>query len=100
MEATFISASRRKGRGKKDDSPYDIAELHYGVPEKSGTKNDDDGKVRWAYEAYGVQVYTMELHPDHISDFAKCKVGQQVNLILEPLPNNPKNNQVVGIREG
>lgn len=97
MKVFYIGASVRQGRSAKDNTPYTIGEIAFAVPDKSSSKSDPDGSPRWNYTAHGHRVQTMQLDPSKLSAFASVKPCSEVNLLVEPIPENPSRNQVVGV---
>lgn len=91
MQITFIGASRRHGKSGKTGNNYDICELHHAWPMDS--KRTD----AYTFEAHGCTERKLELSPDALGQFAKCKVGQVLNVSMEPNPRNPERNICTGI---
>lgn len=98
MEVQFLGANCRKGTSEKTGQDYAIAELAYMVPDESSVKKGEDGRLIWNYVAYGAKVRTLPLDPDALARFRELKPGQNVKLDLQPNPNNPTRNRVVGIQ--
>lgn len=98
MKVHYIGASVRQGRSAKDNAPYTIGEVTYSMPDKSSSKTDPDGTPRWTYTAHGHRVFTIQLDPAKLSAFAGVKPGTEVELLVEPIPENPSRNQVVGVK--
>lgn len=98
MKVKYIGASVRQGLSAKDNSPYTIGEVSYAIPDKNAAKADPDGKQRWVYTCHGDRVQTIQLDPACLSQFAKCVPGTDVELIIAPLPTNPRNNHCVGVK--
>ena len=98
MKVHYLGASLREGKSAKDDSPYSIAEVAYATPDDSSLKKDPDGKVRWVYTGYGFRVNTIALDPKCIDKFKDVQAGTEVTLQVEPVPQNPSRNQVIGVQ--
>lgn len=98
MEVQFIGASVRKGTAQKTGRPYTIGELLYMVPDESGTRKDDDGNVIWNYVAHGCKVRKVDIDPSKISVFKDVVPGSKILVQLEPKPENPTENHVVGLK--
>jgi hypothetical protein len=100
MQVTYIGVNCRVGVSEKNGRPYKIAELLYAIPSDNGSseKKADDGRTIWTYVEYGNKVRTLDLDPSCISRFAKVTPGDTLDLQLDPIPENPSRNHVVGIR--
>lgn len=97
MKVLYLGASVRQGLSAKNDQPYIIGEVLFAYPDKSSTKTDPDGKQRWVYTAHGYREGKIQLSPSCLSEFADCVPGTELELIVEPIPENPARNQVVGV---
>lgn len=97
MEINFIGANVRQGVSERTNKPYTVAEVLYATPDQSGEKRNEDNSVRWVYTAYGCKVRSIPIDPTAIHQFKACKPGSPVNLKLEPQPDNPSRNWVVGV---
>lgn len=97
MKVRYIGANCRTGTSEKTGRPYSIAEVSFLVPDSHGEKKAPDGTVIWRYVGHGERVQSVPLDPSKLSDFADVKPGSQVELMLEPVPENPSRNQVVGV---
>jgi hypothetical protein len=90
MEVIFIGANRRHGISKSGN-PYDISKFVYAVPLKEVSREGME------YIGCGGDVREMDIKPEAISAFSSCKIGQTVKVRLEPKPENPNRNWVVGL---
>lgn len=97
MKVLYLGASVRQGISSKNDLPYTIGEVLFAYPDKSGTKTDPDGKQRWSYTAHGLKTTTIPLDPKCLSQFAQVPPATEIDLLVEPIPENPSRNQVVGV---
>lgn len=98
MKVNYLGASLRVGISARDNSPYQIGEILFSIPDKNGEKKDPDGKTRWNYKGYGHTTRTIGLDPGKIELFKDCEAGTEVDLIVEPVPSNPSRNQVIGFK--
>ena len=98
MKVNYIGASLRKGVSQKTNRPYEIGEIAYAVPDSSSSKNAEDGSTMWVYTGYGNKVQTIDLNPASIHLFKDCETANQVELVIEPVPENPRRNWVVGFK--
>jgi hypothetical protein len=96
----YIGANCRTGVSEKNGRHYTIAELSYAVPDTDSQKNHDDGSVIWRYVGHGNKVKTINLDPACLSRFADIRPGTEIDVKLEPDPNNPTRNVVTGINGG
>jgi len=98
MKVTYIGANCRKGVSEKTSKPYEIAELSYAIPDESGQKTNPDGNVVWVYSGYGSRIRTIPINPAHIHNFKDVPTLSEVVLDIEPNPENPSRNWVVGVK--
>ena len=98
MKVTYLGVNHRQGVSEKTNKPYSVSELVYSTPDESGEKRNDDGSVRWVYTAYGHKTRTLPLDPNAIHGFKGVEPFSQVDLVLEPQPENPSRNQVTGVK--
>lgn len=98
MHVLYLGASVRQGLSNKDNSPYTIGEVTFATPAKSAVKSDPDGSKRWTFTAHGYTVRDIPLNPSALSKFQDVKPGTEVDLIVEPIPENPSRNHVVGVQ--
>ena len=99
MQVTYIGVNHRQGVSEKTGNSYSICELIYAVPDESSQKKNDDGSTRWVYTAYGCKPMTLPCDPGCIHDFKSVQPFDQVVLSLQPNPQNPARNQVVGFQK-
>ena len=97
MKVTYIGANCRKGVSEKNGNAYTISELLYAIDDESGQKKNDDGSIRWTYIGHGAKTRSLPVDPSRLSQFEKVEPFTEVNLLLEPQPDNPSRNWVVGI---
>ena len=98
MEIQYIGANCRSGVSEKSGRPYTIAELIYMVPDEHGKKESESGQVIWTYTAFGNKVRTLPVDPTKLSAFEKVNAGAMIQVQLEPNPDNPTRNHVVGLK--
>jgi hypothetical protein len=97
MKVRYIGANCRVGVSEKTGRPYTIAELTYSVPDQNAVRNNDDGTPRWKYVAHGHRVQTIALDPTVVSKFQPCVPGEEIEVRVEPQPDNPTRTHVVGL---
>ncbi|KQH83606.1 hypothetical protein AMR76_22065 [Vibrio furnissii] len=95
MQVIFISATHRFGTSFKK-SPrgvqYDICNLAYGDPiEPVNLPN-------MTFYGHGAQVKEIGLAKTALSSFENLKVGDLIELIFTPNPENPRMNLVSGFK--
>lgn len=98
MEVQYIGANCRQGVSEKNGRPYTIAEILYMIADEHSEKKSEDGNIIWRYTAFGNKVRSLPLDPSKLSAFDKCKPGDLVQVQLEPNPENPTRNFVVGLK--
>lgn len=99
MKVSYIGANCRKGTSEKTGRPYEIAELSYAIPDESGTKTAiDSNTVIWVYSGYGMKIRTIPISPANIHNFKEVTPLKEVELIIEPNPENPTRNWVTGVK--
>lgn len=93
MQVQFISATHRFGTSFKKSAqgaPYDICNLAYAVPVKEvSTQN-------MTFYGHGAEIREIGLAKTAISSFEGIKVGDLIELVLSPNPENPRMNVVSG----
>jgi hypothetical protein len=90
MEVIFIGANRRHGISKSGNA-YDISKFVYAVPLQPVSREGME------YVGAGGDVRELDLKPDVIDAFRGLKIGQTVKVKLEPKPDSPSRNWVVGL---
>ena len=98
MKVTYVGASCRTGVSQKSGNAYTIAELLYGVPDENAQKKDENGVLIWSYIGHGQKIRDLPIDPSKLSQFSNVKPFTEVDLILEPQPENPSKNWVTGVR--
>lgn len=96
MKVLLIGINRRVGVGAESRKPYDICTARYLVPDESGSKNDDKGALLWNYSAKGYRVAEIAASPSALDQYPSGNSVGLVDLIVEPMPQNPARNWVVG----
>jgi len=91
MKVTFIGATRRKGNAKASGKPYDMCMFFYGTPVESVSNPN------MQYYGYGHETREMELDPAALDQFKDVKLGQEIDVAVEPKPSNPRFTWVVGL---
>lgn len=91
MKVTFIGATRRKGNAKATGKPYDMCMCFYGV------SVEPVSNPNMQYYGYGHETREMELDPAALDQFASIRLGQEIDLIVEPKPSNPRFTWIVGV---
>lgn len=97
MQVTYIGASCRTGVSQKSGNAYTIAELLYAVPDENAVKKDDNGALIWNYVGHGSKTRTLPIDPSKMSQFSGVKPFEEIVITLEPQPDNPTKNWVVGL---
>ena len=98
MEVQYVGANCRQGVSEKNGRPYTIAEVLYMIADEHSEKKSEDGNIIWRYTAFGNKVRSLPCDPSKLSAFEKCKPGDLVQVQLEPNPENPTRNFVVGLK--
>lgn len=95
MNVIYCGVNRRVGisgpDSKNPGNPYDICELTYLVRVKPGKK---EGK--WTFTGHGHVLRSVPCNPDNLDDFAQVGPAEEISLVLQPQPENPERNWVVG----
>lgn len=91
MKVTFVGVTRRKGTAKASGNAYDMCMFFYAVPV------DSVNKPSMQYHGYGYETKEMELNPDSMDQFKDVKLGQVIDVKVEPKPNNPRFTWVCGL---
>jgi hypothetical protein len=94
MKRLFLSAIQRQGTSYKVDKlngkPFDFTQLNVARPFEAS--NEANFKSR----GFGFDTESLDLDPMAITQFEGLKLGQEVDLILEPQPNNARRTWVTG----
>jgi hypothetical protein len=82
------------GLSKKDDTPYNFAQLNYLVP-NTGWKS-----AKGHCKAYGLtqKQMSMSANPTLLAEFDKIQFPARCVLTLEPDPENPQRNLVTDFK--
>ena len=98
MEIQYVGANCRQGVSEKTGRPYTIAEVLYMIGDDHAEKKSEDGSIIWRYTAFGNKVRSLPVYPSKLSAFEKVKPGDLIQVALEPNPENPTRNFVVGLK--
>lgn len=93
MIVNFIGATRRCGTAKASGKPYDMCMFFYATPVESVDRPS------MQYSGYGHETKEMELNPQCLYQFDGIELGQSIDIVVEPKPNNPRFTWVVGIKD-
>lgn len=91
MKVHFIGVARRYGTSSKTGKQYDMCMLSYAVairPNVTQTMN---------YSGFGYEVKEVDLDANALNHFAMCKLGELVDVEVQPNPNDLTRNIVSGI---
>lgn len=93
MKVAFIGADYRSGISEKSGKPkpYSMARVYYAIPAKDKTTEN------YVYQAHGFRVLEIDLDPKALPLFEGLALGEEVDLEVQPLPQNPSRNIVTGI---
>lgn len=91
MKVIFVNAIEMQGKSKKDGSPYHFATLRYAVPVEPVSREN------LMIRGFGYEVKELSLDPNAVPAFVNVKPFTEVDVRLEPRPQNPNQNQVVGL---
>lgn len=91
MKVLFIGAETRSGTSKKTGKPYSMGFLHYAVPHQPKQTPDYD------FRAVGMRVIEVEMELAALSQFSQVKPFTEIDVALEPRPENPSRNSVTGL---
>lgn len=94
MKVNFLNAQRRFGVSAKTGNKYDICELEYAVP------LEDKKTDNYTFRAFGHQSRKIELLADGMADFEAVRLGQEIDLALEPDATRPQFNICTGLVKG
>jgi len=96
MKRHFLNAVHAKGTSYKADKvngkPFDFTQVTVAIPfeSRSDTNFQSDG--------FGWEVEKFDLDPMALAQFDGLKLGQEVDLIIEPQPKNSRRTWVTGRR--
>lgn len=89
MKVQFLNAVRMSGN--KNGKAYDFARVNYIVPLEVVTTE------KYQRDGFGFETQFVDLDQKAIGDFRECKLGQMVDLILEPKPQRVRENWCIGL---
>lgn len=90
MKVKFIGATRRTGKSKKTGNDYDMCQLTYAIPVQPSARPDN------VFSGTGHSVQEIDLCPEAIAIFNNIQLGEEVDLVVQPKPSNPRMTWVVG----
>lgn len=93
MKVNFLGATRRVGKAKVSGKDYDMSMLFYATPVQPSANANN------TFMGYGHESREMELDPQALDQFAGIQLGQLVDVIVEPKPQNPRFTWVVGVQK-
>ena len=91
MKVRFIGVARRYGTSSKTGKQYDMCMLSYAVPIKGNVTQSMN------YSGFGYEVKEVDLDPNAMNHFALCKLGEIVDVEVQPNPSDLTRNIVSGI---
>lgn len=91
MKVTFVGATRRKGTSSKTGNAYDMCMFFYAV------RVESVNKPSMQYYGHGYETKEMELNPDALDQFKDVKLGQEIDVSVEPKPTNPRFTWICGL---
>ncbi|MFL9599854.1 hypothetical protein ACKC5Q_04060 [Aeromonas dhakensis] len=91
MKVTFVGATRRKGKAKATGNPYDMCMFFY------ATRVESVSTANMQYYGHGFETKEMELNPEALDLFKDIKLGQEIDVLVEPKPTNPRFTWISGI---
>lgn len=91
MKVHFIGVARRYGTSSKTGKQYDMCMLSYAVVIKPNVTQSMN------YSGFGYEVKEVELDPNAMNHFALCKLGEIVDVVVQPNPSDLTRNIVSGI---
>jgi hypothetical protein len=91
MKVHFIGAVRIRGTKKDTGKNYDFSRVLFA---KQIETVDSPSRGVWGF---GYEQDSLNLHPEALQKFSAVKLGQLVDLVLEPDPGNPRNTLCTGI---
>lgn len=91
MKVKFFAAYRRSGISKTSGRPYDFAEVAYVVPLRQVETE------KFQQFGHGFDVKTLTLANQCIAEFAGIDVGEEVELKVNPNPEDPSRNMCFGL---
>ena len=93
MKVTYIGATRRTGKAKATGNPYDMSMMFNATPVKSSSSANN------VFTGYGHETREIELDPEALFQFEGVQLGQEIEVVVEPKPTNPRFTWVVGVKE-
>lgn len=91
MKVQFLAAYRRSGISKKTNRPYDFSQVEYAMPLRQVDSET------YQQTGVGFEAKTLELANGCIADFNGLALGEQVDLKINPNPEDPSRNMCFGI---
>jgi hypothetical protein len=91
MKVHYIGVARRYGTSSKTGKQYDMCMLSYAVPIKGNVTQSMN------YSGFGYEVKEVDLDPNAMNNFALCKLGEIVDVEVQPNPIDLTRNIVSGI---
>lgn len=91
MKVHYIGVARRYGTSSKTGKQYDMCMLSYAVPIKGNVTQSMN------YSGFGYEVKEVDLDPNAMNHFALFKLGEIVDVEVQPNPIDLTRNIVSGI---
>ena len=91
MKVHYIGVARRYGTSSKTGKQYDMCMLSYAVPIKGNVTQSMN------YSGFGYEVKEVDLDPNAMNHFALLKLGEIVDVEVQPNPIDLTRNIVSGI---
>ena len=97
MKRLFLNAINRNGKSFKNDKTngkaFDFTQVTVAVPFEPS--DDENYKSR----GFGWDVENYDLDPLALGAFDGIKLGQEVDLVIEPQPKNARRTWVTGVNK-
>ena len=93
MKVIFMGTSQRKGISNKGQgSPYEMNKIHFAI------EIEEINATNMTVSGMGYQERQLDIDPLCLSKFSKVKPFSQVDVTIEPRPNNFTQTWVVGLQ--
>lgn len=92
MKVIVCGVMRRSGTSAKTQKAYDMCQVTYLRPIKP---KQTDSMV---YVGFGHEAVTLDLDPSCLKQFGNRQFPAEMDLLIEPMGENPARNWVVGVK--
>lgn len=91
MKVKFFNAARRHGTGK-NGKDFDFTQMEAVVP------LEKVANAKFNQSGHGFDTKQIGMRPDVLEQCAGLKLGQEVEIVLEPREDNPERNWITAVQ--